>query len=59
MSSAAEVLMGESDETTPAVMVRGLANGLLREAEYDGARFAISVDDCVFLRSLGYPGHPA
>ncbi len=59
LSSAAEVLMGESDEATPVVLVRGLARGLLKETEYPGKRFAISMDECVYLRSLGYSGRAA
>ena len=59
LSSAAEVLMGESDESTPIVLVRGMKKSLLREAEYAGRRFAISIDDCVYLRSVGYSGRPA
>ena len=59
LSSAAEVLMGESDESTPVVLIRGLDRGLLREVEYGGRRFAIPMDDCVYLRSLGYSGRPA
>lgn len=59
LSSAAEVLMGESDEATPIVLVRGLRKSLLKETEYDGKRFAISMDDCVYLRSLGYSPRPA
>ena len=55
ISSAAEILMGESDEATPIVHVRGLSRSLLRDTEYPGRRFAISMDQCVFLRSLGYP----
>lgn len=56
LCSAAEILMGESDESIPVVLVRGLARGLIRNTEYGGRRFAIPVDDCVYLRSLGYPG---
>ncbi len=60
LSSAAEVLMGESNEATPIVLVRGLASDLLKETEYPGKRFAISMDECVYLRSLGYSsGRPA
>lgn len=58
LSSAAEVLMGESDEATPIVLVRGLSKGLLKETEYGGKRFAISMEDCVYLRSLGYSARP-
>ena len=56
LSSAAEILMGESDEATPMVLVRGLRRNLLKETEYPGKRFAIPMDECVYLRSLGYPG---
>ena len=56
LSSAAEILMGESDEATPIVLVRGLEKSLLKETEYPGKRFAISMDECVYLRSLGYSG---
>lgn len=54
LSSAAEVLMGESDEATPIVVIRGLRRDVLKDTEYDGGRFAISMDECVYLRSLGY-----
>ena len=54
LSSAAEVLMGESDEATPIVIVRGVERRLLRGEEYSGRRFAISVEDDVFLRSLSF-----
>jgi coenzyme F420-0:L-glutamate ligase len=54
LSSAAQVLMGESDEATPIVLVRGLSRRLLKDAEYPSTRFAIPPDECVYLRSLGY-----
>jgi len=54
LSSAAEILMGESDESTPLVLVRGVRKFLMRDAEYNGNRFAIPLDECVYLRSLGY-----
>ena len=54
LSSAAEILMGESDESVPIVHVRGVKRSLLRETEYESRRFAIPMDDCVYLRSLGY-----
>jgi coenzyme F420-0:L-glutamate ligase len=57
LSSAAEILMGESDESTPIVLVRGLAKSLMKDAEYDGERFAIPMEECVYLRSLDYAGH--
>jgi len=54
LSSAAEVLMGESDEAVPVVLVRGLRKDLLSDTEYEGHRFAIAMDECVYLRSLGF-----
>jgi coenzyme F420-0:L-glutamate ligase / coenzyme F420-1:gamma-L-glutamate ligase len=54
LSSAAEVLMGESDESIPIVVIRGLDRKLLKRTEYSGKRFAISTEDDVYLRSLGY-----
>ena len=54
LSSASEILMGESDEATPMVLVRGLSRRLLRNTEYGGKRFSIPMDECVYLRSLGY-----
>ena len=56
LSSAAEILMGESDEATPIVLVRGLGRRLLRNTEYSGRRFSIPMDEDVYLRSLGYSG---
>ncbi len=56
LSSAAEILMGESNEATPIVLVRGLNRKLLKDTEYGGGRFAISTDECVYLRSLGHGG---
>ena len=57
LSSAAQILMGESDEATPIVLVRGLKRGLLRETGYGPGRFSIPMEECVYLRSLGYEGH--
>jgi len=54
ISSAAEVLMGEADEATPIVLVRGLRRALLKDSEYPAERFAISLDEDVYLRSLNY-----
>ena len=59
LCSAAEILMGESDESVPIVLVRGVDRSLLKDTEYGGGRFAISTDDCVYLRSLGYSRAPA
>lgn len=58
LSSAAEVLMGESDEATPMAIVRGLSEVVRDGMEYGGKDFAIPTDEDVFLRSLGFaPGY--
>ena len=54
LSSAAQVLMGESDEAAPVVLVRGLGERLMRDVEYPSIGFGIPADECVYLRSLGY-----
>lgn len=54
LSSAAELLMGESDEATPIVIVSGLNRAFLSDAEYPSRSFSIPTDECVYLRSLGY-----
>ncbi|MDG6898973.1 MAG: coenzyme F420-0:L-glutamate ligase [Nitrososphaerota archaeon] len=56
LSSAAEVLMGESDEATPIVLVRGLKKALSQGEEYGLSRFAVAMEEDVFLRSLGFSG---
>jgi coenzyme F420-0:L-glutamate ligase len=53
LSSAAELLMGESDEGTPIVIVRGMKKSLFRRINYPSKRFAIPMQECVYLRSLG------
>ena len=54
LSSAAEVLMGESDEAVPVVLVRGLDGRFLQDVEYPGMKFAIPTEEDVYLRSLGH-----
>lgn len=52
LSSAAQVLMGESDEAVPVVLVRGLGERLARDVEYPSVGFSIPAEECVYLRSL-------
>lgn len=54
LSSAAQLAMGESDEATPIVVVRGLGKRFVREANYESRDFAIPTEQCVYMRSLGY-----
>lgn len=53
LCTAAQLLMGEADEATPIVLVRGLPASLLGDYVYANKDFAISVDKCVYMRSLG------
>jgi len=48
IASAAELIMGESDEQIPAVLVRGLE---IEFGEYEGIEL-ISPDECLFIGSL-------
>jgi len=54
LCSAAQLVMGESDEATPFVLVRGVDGSLVRKAEYPASSFSVRADQCVYMRSLGY-----
>lgn len=54
LCSAAQLLMGEADEGTPIVLVRGLEPALLGNFGYANKDFAIPFEQCVYMRSLGY-----
>lgn len=54
LCSAAQLVMGEANEATPIVVIRGLAGGLVKKVAYPPARFAVRTDQCVYMRSLGY-----
>jgi len=51
LCSAAQPLMGESDESTPVVVVRGLENSL-SDVFYEPEDFGIDRNQCVYMRSL-------
>lgn len=54
LCSAAQLVMGESDEATPFVLVRGLDSALIGRARYSASSFSVRADQCVYMRSLGY-----
>jgi coenzyme F420-0:L-glutamate ligase/coenzyme F420-1:gamma-L-glutamate ligase len=54
LCSAAQLVMGESDEAAPFVVIRGLDDSLIKESQYPTGRFAVKSDQCVYMRSLGY-----
>jgi len=54
LCSAAQLVMGESDEATPFVLVRGVKDSLIGKAKYPAPSFAVRADQCVYMRSLGY-----
>jgi coenzyme F420-0:L-glutamate ligase/coenzyme F420-1:gamma-L-glutamate ligase len=49
LSSAAELLMGESDEGVPVVVARGTG---VRLSDSDGFDISVSADECIFVRGL-------
>jgi len=53
LCSAAQLLMGESDERMPIILVRGLSESLIR-GDYGPPDFSISTEECVYMRSLQY-----
>ncbi len=54
LCSAAQLVMGESDEATPFVLVRGVNDSLIGKAKYSASSFSVRADQCVYMRSLGY-----
>jgi coenzyme F420-0:L-glutamate ligase/coenzyme F420-1:gamma-L-glutamate ligase len=52
LCSGAQIVMGEADESTPIVLVRGLKTRAGRH--YRTSNFAVDPDQCVYMRSLGY-----
>jgi coenzyme F420-0:L-glutamate ligase / coenzyme F420-1:gamma-L-glutamate ligase len=55
LCSAAQLVMGESDEATPFVLVRGVSGSLVKKKTgYPSSRFSVRADQCVYMRSLGY-----
>ena len=53
LCSAAQLVMGESDEGAPFVVVRGLAETLITDAQYSTQRFAVKPE------RVGYRCRPA
>jgi coenzyme F420-0:L-glutamate ligase / coenzyme F420-1:gamma-L-glutamate ligase len=52
LCSGAQIVMGEADEATPIVLVRGLG---MESSEADSmSSFAVDPGQCVYMRSLGY-----
>lgn len=54
LCSAAQLVMGEADEATPFVLIRGLDEELLKERNYPTSAFAVRLDQDVYLRSISY-----
>jgi coenzyme F420-0:L-glutamate ligase len=53
LCSGAQVVMGEADEGTPIVIVRGLDASLMGEHNYSMKDFSVPIDQDVFVQSLG------
>ena len=56
LCAGAQVVMGEADESTPIVLVRGLPTAGFEEMRFAPNDFAVPVEQCVFMGSLGYTG---
>jgi coenzyme F420-0:L-glutamate ligase/coenzyme F420-1:gamma-L-glutamate ligase len=52
LCSGAQIVMGEANEATPIVLVRGLSRRSGRN--YPMSSFAVNPEQCVYMRSLGY-----
>ena len=52
LCSAAQLVMGEADEGSPLVLVRGLDPAHMGDHSYSTRDFAIPTDQCVYMRSL-------
>lgn len=52
LCSAAQPLMGESNEAVPIVLVRGLSKSFLSHSLYNMEDFGISRNQCVYMRSF-------
>ena len=55
LCSGAQLVMGEADEATPIVLVRGLEAAKAEGGSFAPKDFAIPIEQCVFMGSLGYP----
>jgi coenzyme F420-0:L-glutamate ligase len=56
LCSGAQLVMGEADEATPIVLVRGLRKVGVKALSFKPSDFAIPIGQCVFMGSLGYTG---
>jgi len=54
LCTAAQLVMGEADEATPLVLVRGMPIAGDEAVKFAPGDFAIPTDQCVYMRSFGY-----
>jgi coenzyme F420-0:L-glutamate ligase len=54
LCTGAQLVMGEADEATPIVLVRGLPAAGAEEVKFGPSDFAIPTDQCVYMTSFGY-----
>jgi coenzyme F420-0:L-glutamate ligase len=54
LCSGAQLVMGEADEATPIVLVRGLQTVGAEESRFAPSDFSIPIEQCVFVGSLGW-----
>jgi coenzyme F420-0:L-glutamate ligase len=54
LCSGAQLVMGEADEATPVVLVRGLQGAGAEGTSFASRDFAVPIEQCVYMGSLGY-----
>ena len=56
LCSGAQLVMGEANESTPIVIVKGLDAKLLGNHRYSSRDLHIPTNQCVYMQSIGYKG---
>ncbi len=54
LCTGAQLVMGEANESTPIVIVKGIDSRLLGKQAYSSRDFSIPPSDCVYMRSFRY-----
>ncbi len=54
LCTGAQLVMGEANESTPIVIVKGLDSRLFGKQTYSSREFSVPPADCVYMRSFGY-----
>ncbi len=58
IASAANLVMGETDESTPVAIVRGSNVKMSHREQYDWSDLAIGYEQCIYVRGLAHGEYP-